>query len=81
MPMLPALVTISYQRDMHRVQTYKANSLNDLSAFMGKNETFTQKQRSSKWVDPSMRVILGAVMDFLNDIGLDASLRNTVKLN
>ncbi len=63
-----------------RVQTYKADSLNDLRPFVGENETFSQKQRSSKWVDPSRRVILGAEMDFLNDIELDASLRDTVKL-
>ncbi len=48
---------------------------------MGENETLSQKQRSSKWVDPNRRIILGVVMDFLDDIGLDASRRDTVKLN
>jgi hypothetical protein len=64
-----------------RVSTYRENSLNDMRLFVRKKDTFCHKQRSSQWVDPSRRVILGAVMEILNDIRLDASLRDTVELN
>jgi hypothetical protein len=64
-----------------QVRTYKPNSLNNLGPFLRENETFSQKQRISQWVNPSRRVILWAVMKILNNIWIDASLRDTVELN
>ncbi len=38
------------------------------------------EQRSGEWVDPSRGVILGVVMEVLNDIGIDGSLHEMVEL-
>jgi hypothetical protein len=71
-------------------KTINQNSLLDASAVTRRNHhqgTAQQQQLSEpqlsplQWVDPSRRVILGAVMEILNEIGLDASLRDTVQLN
>ncbi len=70
-------------------KTINQNSLLDASAVTRNHHQGTAQQQqlsepqlsSLQWVDPNRRVILGAVMEILNEIGLDATLRVTVQLN
>jgi|LakMenEpi03Aug12_release.lakeMendotaPanAssembly.Ray.scaffolds.fasta_scaffold1324179_1 hypothetical protein len=70
-------------------KTINQNSLLDASSVLRNHHQGTSQQQQLselqlsplQWVDPSRRVILGAVMEILNEIGLDASLRDTVQLN